>query len=78
MSEAMAALLPQYWKQGMSKVVADVEPGKDRSVRLLKKFDFLETGRECKTGEVDSDWYDNMYFAFKRPKDTPYIYGQPT
>ncbi len=68
MAEALTVVLPHIWKQGVQRIVADVDPGNDGSMGILKKFAFVETGRECRTGEVGGMWYDSVYFALEGPK----------
>ena len=68
MTEAMAAILPYLWKQGVQAIVADVDPGNNDSIRALKKFNFIETGRKTRTFEINGVWYDSVYFALERPK----------
>lgn len=67
MAEAMGVLIPELWKRGVEKVVADVDPRNEGSVGILKKFGFRETGWEERTGEVGGVWYDSLYFALERP-----------
>ena len=69
MTEAMAVLFPYLWKRGVPRVVADVDPRNDGSIRLLQKFGFMETGRQSRTGEIGGVWYDSVYFALERPED---------
>ena len=69
MTEAMTALIPLFWTQGLTNVVADVDPRNEGSVKTLEKFGFVETGRESSTGEIDGVPYDSVYFGLERPQD---------
>ena len=69
MAEAMTAIIPLFWKKGMTNVVADVDPRNESSIKLLEKFGFVETGRESKTGDIDGVWYDSVYLGLEKPKD---------
>ena len=67
MTEAMRALFPHLWKQGIERIVADVDPRNDYSIGLLKKFGFVETGKDSRTGQINGVWYDSVFFGLERP-----------
>ena len=67
MTEALKALLPYLWAQGVERIVADVDPRNEGSIRLLKGFGFVETGRAERTFETALGWCDSVYFALERP-----------
>ena len=67
MTEAMSALFPHLWKQGVKSIVADVDPHNDGSIGLLKKFGFVETGKESRTVQINGVWYDSVFFGLERP-----------
>ena len=67
MAESLTALIPKFWEERVEKVVADVDPRNDGSMGILKRFDFRETGREERTGEVGGVWYDSVYLELERP-----------
>lgn len=47
--------------------MADVDPRNESSIRLLKGFGFVETGRAERTFETGLGWCDSVYFALERP-----------
>ena len=69
MTEALEALLPYLWAQGLERIVADVDPRNESSIRLLKSFGFVETGRAERTFETGLGWCDSVYFALERSID---------
>lgn len=68
MTEALKALLPHLWAQGVERIVADVDPRNESSIRLLMGFGFVETGRAERTFETGLGWCDSVYFALERPR----------
>ena len=68
MTEALEALLPHLWAQGVERIVADVDPRNESSIRLLMGFGFVETGRAERTFETGLGWCDSVYFALERPR----------
>ena len=52
----------------VEKVVADVDPRNDACLGMMKKFDFVETGREERTYETHLGWCDSVYLELRRPK----------
>ena len=70
MTEALEALLPYLWAQRLEKIVADVDPRNESSIRLLKGFGFVETGRAERTFETGLGWCDSIYFALERPNES--------
>ena len=61
MFEALMALIPQFWKEGVEKVIADVDPRNERSLGLLRKCGFVEIGREERTMETHLGWCDSVF-----------------
>lgn len=71
MAEALTALLGTrgvFWKRGVERVVADVDPRNDGSIGILKgRFGFVETGREERTFETHLGWCDSVYLELRGP-----------
>lgn len=61
-SEAVQAILKRAAERGIPKVLADVDPRNERSIRLLTKNGFVETGRKERTMQVGDEWVDSVYF----------------
>ena len=70
MSEAFTVLLQHCWAQGMEQVTADVDPKNEVSLGMLKKFGFVETGRKEMTGVGIDGWYDSVFLALEKPKES--------
>ena len=68
MAEALATVLPHIWKQGVRRIVADVDPRNEASLRSLKRFGFQEPGRAERTFETHLGWCDSVYLALEKPK----------
>lgn len=63
-SEAMAAYLDRRRAIGEPSVLtADVDPRNVRSIRLLEKHGFVETGRASGTWQVGDELCDSVYLA---------------
>lgn len=57
MTEVLAALITVFWQQGLRKVWAEVDLENEASVRVLKKFGFIQVGNkvaESCTGRTES------------------------
>lgn len=70
MGEALGALLGAegvFWGRGVERVVADVDPRNEGSLRLLGRFGFVETGRGEGTFETQLGWCDSVYLELRRP-----------
>lgn len=70
MAEAFTALLGfegVLWKRGLERVVADVDPRNSGSIGILRRFGFVETGREEGTFETHLGWCDSVYFELRSP-----------
>jgi len=46
---------------GLPKVEADVDPRNERSIKLLRRLNFRETGRKERTWLVGEEWCDSVY-----------------
>ena len=68
MSEVLTTLVPWFWQKGVQKVIADVDPRNNRSIKVLNKFGFVETRREKNTFETDIGWCDSVYLELWRPR----------
>jgi RimJ/RimL family protein N-acetyltransferase len=44
-------------------LTADVDPQNDRSLGLLKRHGFVETGRKSRTWQIGENWCDSVYLA---------------
>lgn len=70
MAEALTALLGPdgaFWKRGVEGVVADVDPRNEGSIGILRRFGFVETGREERTFETHLGWCDSVYLGLGGP-----------
>lgn len=70
MAEAFSAILEHLWNGKGGKVrrlVADVDPRNNASLRILKKFGFRQTGFEKNTIETHLGWCDSVYLALENP-----------
>lgn len=70
MAEAFSAILEHLWsgKGGeVRRLVADVDPRNNASLRILKKFGFRQTGFRKKTIETHLGWCDSVYLALENP-----------
>ncbi|KAF6230726.1 hypothetical protein HO173_011078 [Letharia columbiana] len=68
MAEALTALLGPngvFWKRGVEGVVADVDPRNEGSMGILRRFGFVETGREDRTFETHLGWCDSVYLELR-------------
>ncbi len=61
-SEAMAAFIDHRRRLGATELTADVDPRNVTSLRLLKRFGFVETGRRAGTWQVGDELCDSVYF----------------
>lgn len=70
MAEALTALLGEpdgvFWKRGVERVLADVDPRNVGSIGILRRFGFEEVGREEGTFETHLGWCDSVYFELRR------------
>jgi [ribosomal protein S5]-alanine N-acetyltransferase len=59
--EAMRAIIARAFAQGRARLHADVDPRNDRSLKLLKKLGFHETGTAKRTYQIGDEWTDSVY-----------------
>lgn len=67
MSEALTAMIPIFWQKGLEKLVADVDPRNEGSLKVLNKLGFVEAGSAKNTSETDIGWCDSVYLELRRP-----------
>jgi [ribosomal protein S5]-alanine N-acetyltransferase len=60
-SEAMRAVIARAFARGHARLHADVDPRNTRSIRLLKKLGFRETGSAKNTYQIGDVWTDSVY-----------------
>jgi RimJ/RimL family protein N-acetyltransferase len=67
--EALSAIIPHAFATlAMDRLMADVDPRNDASLRLLARLGFRETGRASRTLRVGDDWCDSVYLELARPQ----------
>jgi RimJ/RimL family protein N-acetyltransferase len=66
-SEAVAAIIARAFARGLPSIRADVDPRNERSLKLLGRLGFLETGRAKRTLQVGDEWVDSVYLELKAP-----------
>ena len=59
--EAVAAVIERARSRGVPRVLADVDPRNEASLRLLRRAGFIETGRADATFQVGEAWVDSVY-----------------
>ena len=64
-SEAVRAVIDRAFARGLASIKADVDPRNDKSLRLLRKLDFVETGSAERTLQVGGEWVDSVYFELR-------------
>ena len=63
-SEALSAFLAHRRAVDPGgRLIADVDPRNDRSLRLLKRHGFVETHRKARTWQIGEHWCDSVYLA---------------
>lgn len=68
-TEALAAAVAHIFaSHPIPAVETDVDPRNLRSLALLKKLGFEETGRAERTWHIGGEWCDSIYLALKRPE----------
>jgi RimJ/RimL family protein N-acetyltransferase len=63
--EAVRAIIGRARARGMASIRADVDPRNERSLRLLTRLGFVETGRAKATLQVGGEWVDSVYLEIK-------------
>lgn len=68
MREALEAVIARAFEvHRLPRIEADVDPRNTRSLGLLARLGFRETGREARTWHVGSEWCDSIYLALDAP-----------
>jgi ribosomal-protein-alanine N-acetyltransferase len=60
-SEAVRAIMSRASTRGLTSIIADVDPGNERCLRLLEKLGFVQTGAAKRTVLVGDVWADSVY-----------------
>jgi RimJ/RimL family protein N-acetyltransferase len=64
--EAVSAMLSYgFGSLGFASARADVDPDNTRSLRLLDRLGFKETGRAKGTFKIGDDWFDSVYLTLE-------------
>ncbi|KAG8534363.1 uncharacterized protein KY384_001208 [Bacidia gigantensis] len=69
MKEALGALIPLVWEQGITMMQVDVDPRNDASIATCKKFGFVEVGTEENTVKTHLGWCDSVFLQLERPEE---------
>ncbi|MGI8705755.1 MAG: GNAT family N-acetyltransferase [Sphingomicrobium sp.] len=59
--EALTAFIDRRRGLGSTELTADVDPRNAKSLRILQKAGFAETGRAARTWEIGGEWHDSIY-----------------
>ena len=59
--EAVRAIAARAFARGLPSIRADVDPRNERSLRVLTRLGFSETGRAQRTLKVGDVWVDSVY-----------------
>lgn len=69
-SEALGAFLERRRRLGSTELTADVDPRNLRSIRLLERHGFVETGRAAGTWQLGEELCDSIYYALDLRRQT--------
>lgn len=61
-TEALSAFVERRRQLGSTELTADVDPRNLRSIRLLERGGFVETGRAAGTWQIGDELCDSVYF----------------
>lgn len=64
-SEAMEAFLAHRRRAQGRFLTADTDPRNEASIRLLKRYNFVETGRAEHTWLIGGEWFDSIYWRLE-------------
>jgi RimJ/RimL family protein N-acetyltransferase len=68
MREALEALIPHLFaRHDLPRLTAEADPRNTRSLGLLARLGFRETGRASRTMQWGEEWCDSVYLALDRP-----------
>ena len=66
--EALEAAIARVFERfDVAELTADVDPDNERSLALLHRLGFHETGRAERSWQIGGEWYDSIYLALPRP-----------
>jgi ribosomal-protein-alanine N-acetyltransferase len=65
-NEAVRAVVHRAFARGLASIMADVDPRNNKSLRLLRKLGFVETGSAARTLQIGDEWVDSVYFELRR------------
>lgn len=65
--EAVRAIAARAFSRGLASIRADVDPRNERSLRLLTRLGFAQTGRAQRTLKIGDEWVDSVYLEMKAP-----------
>jgi [ribosomal protein S5]-alanine N-acetyltransferase len=65
--EAVTAIIARAFARGLPSIKADVDPRNERSLKLLGRLGFVESGRAKRTLQVGDEWVDSVYLELKAP-----------
>jgi RimJ/RimL family protein N-acetyltransferase len=68
-SEALVAFIDRRRALGSTELTADVDPRNETSLKLLRRFGFVETGRAAGTWQVGDELCDSVYFRLILSQD---------
>jgi ribosomal-protein-alanine N-acetyltransferase len=66
-SEAATAIIARAFARGLPSIKADVDPRNERSLKLLGRLGFVESGRAKHTLQVGDEWVDSVYLELRAP-----------
>ncbi len=65
--EALTAVIAHaFGTRGLARIRADVDPRNERSLGLLTRLGFRETGRAARTFCIGGEWADSVYLTLER------------
>ena len=66
--EALSAVIPHNFEHlPIDRLLADVDPRNEASLKLLNRFGFTEVGRASRTLLIGDEWCDSIYLELPRP-----------
>ena len=73
-TEAATAYIDHAFRTtAAERLIADVDPRNQASLRLLGELGFVETGRAENTFLLGDEWCDSIYLALPRPPHFPLL-----
>jgi RimJ/RimL family protein N-acetyltransferase len=61
--EALSAVITRAFQRGLDRIVADVDPRNDASLRMLGRLGFRKTGEAKATFLIGENWADSVYLS---------------